>query len=41
LEHGRAAQARERLAAVEASHGKYAEAFGSGYLTSLRREWPE
>lgn len=41
LEQDRRVHEGERLTAVQASHGKYAEAFGAGYLASLRREWPE
>lgn len=29
-----------RLAAIEASSGKYEEAFESGYLDRLRDDWP-
>lgn len=28
-------------AAVEASSGRYAEAFGPGYLERIREDWPE
>lgn len=30
-----------RRQAVMASSGKYAEAFGSGYLAELRQDWPK
>lgn len=32
---------RQRQAAVEASSGKYADAFAGDYLTELRRDWPQ
>ncbi|MHB1525935.1 MAG: hypothetical protein ACYCZN_06620 [Candidatus Dormibacteria bacterium] len=31
----------KRRDAVEASSGKYPDAFGRDYLTELRRDWPE
>jgi len=31
---------RQRVAAIEASSGKYAAAFDSDYLAELRRDWP-
>ncbi|MGH9104045.1 MAG: hypothetical protein ACRDYD_13855 [Acidimicrobiales bacterium] len=30
-----------RHEAIEASSGKYADAFGGGYLAGLRQDWPE
>ena len=33
-------RARERRAAIEASSGKYADAFGTDYLADLRSDWP-
>lgn len=38
-ERGEITLARRR--AVEATSGKYAEAYGAGYLTRLREDWPE
>lgn len=38
-EHGEAARAR--LEAIDASSGKYADAFGDDHLAELRRDWPE
>lgn len=32
---------RRRIKAVEASSGKYADAFSADYLAELRRDWPE
>lgn len=37
--HSEAAGTRE--AAIEASSGKYADAFSGNYLGELRRDWPE
>jgi non-ribosomal peptide synthetase component E (peptide arylation enzyme) len=31
---------RNRRAVVDASSGKYAGAYGEGYLVELRRDWP-
>ena len=41
LELGADAQARERRAAIQATRGKYADAFGADYLAQLRQDWPE
>ena len=41
IEEGRTEEARHRLAALDATSGKYAEVFGDGYLEQLRRDWPE
>ena len=41
LEEGRTEEARHRIAAIDATSGKYADAFGDGYLEDLRRDWPE
>lgn len=41
LEQGRDAAASQREAAVEASSGKYPDAFAGDYLADLRRDWPE
>lgn len=31
----------KRQQAIEASSGKYADAFGNDYLAELRRDWPQ
>ncbi len=31
----------KRQQAIEASSGKYGDAFGSDYLADLRRDWPQ
>jgi len=41
LDQDKAEQARERRAAVAASSGKYADAFGPDYLAQLRKDWPQ
>ncbi|MDQ3629833.1 MAG: hypothetical protein M3417_00860 [Actinomycetota bacterium] len=41
LEQGKDLAARRRQEAVEASSGKYADAFGAEYLEELRHDWPE
>lgn len=41
LEQQRSEADRGRLEAIDASSGKYSDAFGEGYLAELRREWPE
>lgn len=41
LEQGRDSTARDRQAAVEATSGKYADAFGADYLAELHRDWPK
>lgn len=33
--------ARGRLAAIDATSGKYADVFGEDYLKKLRQDWPE
>ncbi len=40
VEHDHGAEADAHHAAVLASSGRYAEAFGPGYLTQLRADWP-
>lgn len=32
---------RGRVAAIDASSGKYADAFSDDYVADLRRDWPE
>jgi len=41
LEEGRTEDARHRLAAIDATSGKYADVFAVGYLDDLRQDWPE
>lgn len=41
LEEERTEEARNRLAAIGATCGKYAEVFGDSYLAELRQDWPE
>ena len=41
LEQGQDAQTIKRRAAVAASSGRYADAFGPDFLAELRRDWPE
>jgi non-ribosomal peptide synthetase component E (peptide arylation enzyme) len=41
LEQSQNTAARQRQAAVEASSGKYPDAFGADYLAELRQDWPE
>ncbi len=41
LEQGRSEEIRSRVEAIDASSGKYAEAFSGDYLAELRRDWPE
>lgn len=41
MDEGRRMAARERRAAVEASNGKYPDAFGTDHLADLRRDWPD
>ncbi len=41
LEQGRAEEILRRRAAIDATCGKYDEAFGDGYLDELRQDWPE
>lgn len=40
LEGARTVAARDRLAAIEATSGKYAGVFSDDYLAELRRDWP-
>lgn len=41
LEQRSEAAARDRLAAIEATSGKFTGAYGPDYLAKLRRDWPE
>jgi hypothetical protein len=41
LEETGAEEAGRRCAAIEATSGKYADAFADGYLEELRGDWPE
>lgn len=41
LEQERSEARQGRLAAIDASSGKYADAFGEDYLAELRQDWPE
>ena len=41
LEEGRTEAAQHRLAAIDATRGKYADVFTDDYLAELRRDWPE
>jgi len=41
LEDAQGDVARQRRAAVDASSGRYADAFAPDHLARLRREWPE
>lgn len=41
LEHGQNEVTRNRQGAVEASSGKYSDAFSEDYLPGLRQDWPE
>jgi hypothetical protein len=41
LEHGHDEMIRTREEAVDASSGKYSDAFSSDYLVDLRRGWPD
>ena len=41
LEDRRTEEARHRLAAIDATSGKYADVFTDAYLADLRRDWPE
>lgn len=41
LEQERSEVRRDRLQAIDASSGKYADTFDEGYLTALRQDWPE
>lgn len=41
LEGRRGEAVRIRMEAIDATSGKYAEAFSDDYLTQLRADWPE
>jgi len=41
LERGQDEAGRRRRVAIEATSGKYADAFGPGYLDEIRQDWPE
>lgn len=41
LEEAQRETIRSRGAAIDASSGKYADAFSGDYLAELRRDWPE
>lgn len=41
LEEQRSEEARNRLAAIDATCGKYADVFTDSYLADLRQDWPE
>ncbi|MGL5824598.1 MAG: hypothetical protein ACRCYU_07155 [Nocardioides sp.] len=41
LADGHAEEASRRLAAVDATSGKYADVFAEDYLVELREDWPE
>lgn len=41
VEQGRTEEIRSRVEAIDASSGKYADAFSGDYLTELRQGWPE
>jgi hypothetical protein len=41
LEQRQGEMVSRRIEAIDASSGKYADAFGDGYLAELRRDWPE
>lgn len=41
LKEGRMEEAHHRLAAIDATSGKYADVFADGYLAELRQDWPE
>ena len=41
LEEGLTQETRRRLAAIDATCGKYGEEFSGNYLEDLRRDWPE
>ncbi len=41
LQGERAEAAHNRLVAIDATSGKYADVFGEDYLAELRRDWPE
>lgn len=41
LERDREEEIRRRLEAIEATSGKYSDAFSENYLAELRKDWPE
>ncbi|MGH3829411.1 MAG: hypothetical protein ACRDRS_03005 [Pseudonocardiaceae bacterium] len=41
LEQGQDETIRNRRDAIDASSGKYADAFSGDYLAELRQDWPE
>ncbi len=41
LEQEHSEASRSRLAAIDASSGKYADVFADDYLAELRQGWPE
>ena len=41
LEQGRSEEIRSRVEAIDASSGKYADAFSGDYLAELRQDWPQ
>lgn len=41
LEKGQSEAVHRRVEAIDASSGKYADAFSGDYLAELRRDWPE
>ncbi|MDQ2881150.1 MAG: hypothetical protein M3Y48_07870 [Actinomycetota bacterium] len=41
LEQGQNETIRNRQDAIDASSGKYADAFSDDYLAELRQDWPE
>ena len=41
LEQGQSEETRNRVEAIEANSGKYADVFSSDYLDELRQDWPK
>lgn len=41
LEERRVEEAHHRLAAIDATSGKYADVFTDAYLAEIRQDWPE
>lgn len=41
VERERSEEVRARLAAIDATSGKYAEVFAEDHLAGLRQDWPE
>lgn len=41
LEGSRTQETRHRVAAIEATSGKYSDVFSDNYLAELREDWPE